>query len=138
MIGGRVYIAGGYEDNPLNTFTIVGKTSEYDPVGNAWAAKADMPAARWTPASAVLSGELYVAGGTSGGAGTASMFTYDATGNVWRVRTDMVQSRKQATAAVVGTRLFVIGGTSASGDFGPGLSANEEFTDRTLYLFTKN
>ncbi len=138
VIGGKVYIAGGYEDDPLNTFTIVAKSSEYDPGTNAWSAKADMPAARWGAGSAVVNSRLFILGGTAGGSGTATAFAYDPTGDVWSVKTEMTQMRKQATASAVGARLFVIGGTSSSSDFGVGLSINEEFNDRTLYLFSKN
>ena len=138
VIGGKVYIAGGYQESPLTTFTIVATTNEYDPALNAWTQKSEMPAARWASGSDVLNSQLFVLGGTAGGTGSASAFSFDPTADQWTTRTEMTQSRKQLTASTVGTRLFVIGGTSGSGDFGAGLTINEEFTDRTLYLFTKN
>lgn len=76
-----------------------------------WAARANMPTARWGAASAVVNGKIYVFGGVgSNGQPSSRCEEFDPVENIWRVRADMPTARYQLTGAAVGGRVYAIGG----------------------------
>ena len=59
VAGGRIYAIGGYTDQT------VAYVEEYDPVGDSWTRKTDMPTARRCFAIGTIEGRIYVTGGMS-------------------------------------------------------------------------
>lgn len=108
---GRIYVAGG---------TLTGNALlEYDPAADAWAARAPMPTARHGLALAVLGGEIYAVGGSTGanggagGAGASAVLEiYDPPpADAWRIAAPMPTARVFLAAAAVGGKLYALGGS---------------------------
>jgi N-acetylneuraminic acid mutarotase len=128
VIGGVVYVAGGYRGGGA-----VADVSSYDPVGDAWDdAVADLPAPRDHGCGGVMGAKLYVAGGRMGAIGTRSNAMYELTpGGAWTEKAPMITARGGTACGVIGERLIVVGGEgnpdAASGVF----PQNEAYTVAT-------
>jgi N-acetylneuraminic acid mutarotase len=109
VFGGRLYLFGGLGAGSS------GRVQIYDPVANQWTLGADMPFAAGSSASAVISGQVYVAGGIVGGGVTDQLARYDPATNTWTPLAGMPQAVNHAAAATDGQRLFVFGGRTTTG-----------------------
>ena len=76
---------------------------------------ADMPTPRWSPASSVVNGKIYIIGGTV--ADTANRTTtlqtvevYDPETDLWIREVDMPTARGWVSSVVVDGKLYAIGG----------------------------
>jgi hypothetical protein len=66
---------------------------------------------RGYPATAILNGLIYTAGGAVGcGAYSAGLEVYDPASNTWTVKTSLPSPRHGATAAAINGKLYVTGG----------------------------
>lgn len=110
VINGKLYLFGGLGAG-------AGKVQIYDPVTNTWSLGADMPFAAGSSSSAVIGGQVYVAGGIIGSTTTNRVARYNPATNTWTARASMPQGRNHAAGATDGTLLYVAGGRGAgSGD----------------------
>ncbi|XP_002973471.2 uncharacterized protein LOC9641891 [Selaginella moellendorffii] len=99
LIGGS---SGEGKDRSVDKFVLRG--------GELWQA-APLLAPRSCSAAGVLSGKIYVFGGTIGETNVTSTEQYDPEGNVWSVLSKpMVKARAYHGGAVVGSRIFALGG----------------------------
>ena len=107
VIGGRLYVAGGFFGGPLTNL------EAYDPASTSWAALAPMPGPRGNPGMAAFGGQLFVFGGDGGGgAATTTVFVYDPSTNAWATRPTAIPAPMNgAAAAVVGSAIYLVGGT---------------------------
>ena len=115
VIGGKMYVAGGY----VSGYTAV--TEEYDPVANAWTSKASMPGGRAFLSGGVISNKLYAMGGFNGSNVNANT-EYDPVANSWSVKTAIPTARIHFTVGAVGGKLYAIGGYDSAK-----LNVNEEY-----------
>ena len=110
VIDGKLYLFGGLG-------TGGGKVQILNPATNSWSAGADMPWAGGSSSSALIGGQVYVAGGIIGSTTTNRLARYDPTLNTWTELAAMPHGRNHAAAATEGTKLYVFGGRGAgSGD----------------------
>ena len=83
----------------------------------AWTPKADIPTARWTPASVELDGKIYVLGGqgeTSPYNALSKMEVYDQQTDSWTELQNMPTARWGLMTAVVDGKIYAIGGLEGS------------------------
>jgi hypothetical protein len=113
-LGGRVYLAGGFE-------FVVGLCSArvtcLDPgsAGGEWATVAPMSTARYGAAAASLGGLLYVTGGTGRpGAWLRTVERYTPASNTWEALADMTSARHCPQLMALGGFLYAIGGWSGA------------------------
>jgi N-acetylneuraminic acid mutarotase len=110
VLNGKLYLIGGLGSG-------AGKLQIYDPIANSWALGPDMPFAAGSASTAVISGQIYVAGGIVGSSTVTSTAKYAPATNAWTMLAPMPQGRNHAAAATDGIRLFVFGGRGpGSGD----------------------
>ncbi|HYF63473.1 MAG TPA: kelch repeat-containing protein [Herpetosiphonaceae bacterium] len=110
VVNGKLYLFGGLGSGQ-------GKVQIYNPATNQWSLGADMPFAAGSSASALIGGQVYVAGGIVGSATTNRMARYNPATNTWAELATMPQGRNHAAAATDGSKLYVFGGRGAgSGD----------------------
>lgn len=110
VFNGKLYVFGGLGKGE-------GKVQIYDPMTNSWSLGADMPFAAGSSSSAVIGGQIYVAGGIVGSSTTNQLAKYNPATNAWTLLAPMKQGRNHAASGTDGTKLYVFGGRgSGSGD----------------------
>jgi len=124
-------------------FMILGDTSTapagYTYTGKAlglpgsWAAKANMPTARFNGAVAVVNNKVYTFGGLSGSTVFATNEEYDPATNTWATKANMLTARYGNVAAAVNSKIYVMGGWTGSA----GSAANDEYDPATNTWATK-
>ncbi len=110
-VNDRVYSFGG---TPDGGYTYHNYTFCYDPAGNAWTTRANMPyAGDWIDASFV-NGKFYIFGLFDGSVHNYTMI-YDVAGNSWTTGTNMPQARIAGGQVVYKDSLiYMLGGYSGS------------------------
>lgn len=115
---GRLYLFGG---NPVGEGSMPGtppgQVWEYDPAGDRWTRKKDMPLAAHHVAVAEQGGKVYVFGGAvqrqKGGPNyipVNNAWEYDPAADTWKALAPMPSKRIAAAAVAVGGRIYVMGG----------------------------
>ena len=115
VANGKLYLFGG---NPVGmTGTPPGAVWEYDPAGDKWTKKKNMPLAAHHVAVAENAGKIYVFGGgvqkQAGGPSYVPVnnaWEYDPAADAWRALAAMPTSRLAAVAAAAGGKIYVMGG----------------------------
>jgi N-acetylneuraminic acid mutarotase len=111
-VGGRIYVIAGVVNGRAGAVES-DLVSEYDPGADAWVAKQPMPTARHGAAVSVLSGRIYVLGGTTlydPATPLQTVEAYDPATDTWTSRKPMPIGRDGAVAGSVGGRIYVAGG----------------------------
>lgn len=94
-----------------------GEVQVYDPAMDVWRLASRMPFAAGSSASALIGGQVYVAGGIVGDTTTRLAARFDPDREVWTAIAPMPKGRNHTAAATDGQRLFVFGGRGpGSGD----------------------
>jgi N-acetylneuraminic acid mutarotase len=130
--GGRFYAFGGQQLG----WKSLGMVYEYDPAGDRWTRKKDMPLPAHHTALAELNGKIIVAGGfivprtekqatPPGWEPIDNVWEYDPRADAWRALPPLPSKRGSAVAAVAAGKVYVIGGAANH----PG--SHESFIDRT-------
>jgi N-acetylneuraminic acid mutarotase len=117
VIGGKLYVAGGFNGN-----VVLDSVERYDPSTNSWEYVGPMRNRRWYHVVAELDGKLYVAGGLESRANTGqlrSVERYDPATNTWETVAPMRHGRYLASAAVLDGKLYVTSGSSSDVDIVP-------------------
>ena len=113
---GKIYLNGGFETSTIDS--VQATTWEFDPVANTFTVKAPSPAMQAGPASEVINGKLYVAGGrTNPDEVLSNTWGYDIATNTWTAAdqlADMPMAKNVPGRAVVQGQLYSIGGTSVA------------------------
>ncbi len=132
VVNGKMYAIGGWDRRqPIDT--VFSSVAVYDPAADTWTKKADMPTARWSAASSVVNGKIYIVGGTVvTGAGNRLNLTtveiYDPETDTWERGVDMPTARGWLSSSFVDGKLYAVGGrNSAPGTSTTVLSTVEEF-----------
>lgn len=101
------------------SWTPKGLMYEYDPEGDTWTKKKNMPQPLHHPAWVELNGKIYLFGGfvkpekgPSAWVPIGSSWEYDPRNDSWKALAPMSRKRGAAAAAVVGGKVYVIGGAS--------------------------
>jgi N-acetylneuraminic acid mutarotase len=116
-IGGKLYLAGGYDYDPATQQNFVtGALDLYNPATNTWTTKAPLPTPRFGATARAINQKLYVVGGVDPAlpqGETDVLEVYDPASNTWTTRAPMPTARTDAAAGVLGGLLYVVGGLGA-------------------------
>lgn len=131
VVNGKIYAIGGW-DRREGMDTVFSSVAVYDPAADTWTKKADMPTSRWSPASGVVNGKIYVVGGTvvTGARDRHNLKTvevYDPETDTWAQGVDMPTARGWLSASLVDGRLYAVGGRISSPSGMTVLATVEEF-----------
>ena len=115
VANGKLYLFGG---NPVGiNGAPPGAVWEYDPAGDKWTRKKNMPVAAHHLAVAENGGKIYVFGGgvqrQAGGPNYVPVnnaWEYDPAADSWKALAAMPAKRLAAVASVVGGKIYVMGG----------------------------
>jgi N-acetylneuraminic acid mutarotase len=129
VIGGKVYVAGGFRAGTASSLVDV-----YDPIANTWAPLADLPIARDHACGGVMDGKLVVAGGRDGSVtGPApDVWEYDPGTNAWTALAPMPTGRGGMACGVIDGALYTTGG-EGNPNTQSGVFANVEAFDGTSW-----
>ncbi len=135
---GKFYAIGGYYFSD-GTYFESSACEEYDPTGDTWTSKADMPTARDGLAAGVPGdGKIYAVGGENlAEEPYAINEQFDPSANVWNSKSSMVTALMYlAAAAPANGKFYIFGGTP---DYSTPTATCAEYTPGpSLYLFSKN
>jgi len=126
VVGGRLYIIGGYKQSGLSVWGPVATVYTYDPVTDTWSERAPMPTARGALSVTVHDGKLYAIGGYEGRANSAAVEAYDPVRNSWSVRAPLPTPRDHLATTTAAGKLYAIGGR-LKGDYHRNLSVTEVY-----------
>lgn len=130
MIGGRLYVIGGYRQSGLSAWQPVATVYAYDPATDTWTERAPMPTARGALAVAAHDGKLYAIGGSDGDANSAAVAVYDPVNNAWASRARLPTPRDHLAAAIAAGKVYAIGGRR-NGDYRRNLLITEAYDPAT-------
>jgi N-acetylneuraminic acid mutarotase len=130
VVGGRVYVVGGYRQSGLSVWGPVATVYRYDPASDAWTERAAMPTARGALSVTVHDGKLYAIGGYEGKANSAAVEVYDPVANSWTSRAPLPTPRDHLATASAAGKVYAIGGR-LKGDYHRNLSVTEVYDPST-------
>lgn len=111
VVNGKLYVFGGirYVSGGRQFFNY---TQIFNPATNSWSLGAAMPFAAAAPQTAVIGGQIYVAGGiTTGNVTTNRVARYNPSNNTWtNLATMPGVGRNSAPAGTDGSKLYIFGG----------------------------
>ena len=112
VLGGDLYVAGGFDENQYVDFASV---ERYSPSSDTWSTLADMPQARCRHAACAVDGAMYVLGGIyndeqSEEVWLSSVVRYDPAADSWTEVAAMPEPRSSFAACVLGRDIYVFGG----------------------------
>jgi N-acetylneuraminic acid mutarotase len=126
VVGGRLYVIGGYKQSGLSVWGPVATVYAYDPVADNWSERAPMPTARGALSVTVHDGKLYAIGGYEGRANSAAVEAYDPLRNSWASRAPLPTPRDHLATATAAGKIYAIGGR-LKGDYHRNLSVTEVY-----------
>lgn len=126
VVGGRLYVIGGYKKSGLSVWGPVATVYAYDPVADAWSERAPMPTARGALSVTVHEGKLYAIGGYEGRANSGAVEAYDPVRNNWTSRAPLPTPRDHLATATAAGKVYAIGGR-LKGDYHRNLSVTEVY-----------
>ena len=126
VVGGRLYVIGGYKQSALSVWGPVATVYMYDPATDAWSERTAMPTARGALSVTVHEGKLYAIGGYEGRANSAAVEVYDPVRNSWTARASLPTPRDHLATATAAGKLYAIGGR-LKGDYHRNLSMTEVY-----------
>lgn len=126
VVGGRLYVIGGYKKSGLSVWGPVATVYAYDPVADAWSERAPMPTARGALSVTVHEGKLYAIGGYEGRANSGAVEAYDPVRNSWTSRAPLPTPRDHLATATAAGKVYAIGGR-LKGDYHRNLSVTEVY-----------
>ena len=118
LIDGKIYLIGGKEYSSASPYYLQSDVNEvYDPATNTWTTKAPMPTAVYGYASTVISGKIYIIGGSEspGTVFVNSNQVYDPQNDTWSLAANLPSVATYGAAAatqglMAPSRLYFIGG----------------------------
>jgi N-acetylneuraminic acid mutarotase len=132
VVGGRLYVIGGYTKSGFTVWNPVATVYAYDPTTDSWAERAPMPTARGALSVTEHDGKLYAIGGFDRKANNAQVEVYDPVRNVWSTVAPLPTPRDHLATATVDGKIYAIGGR-VDGDYSRNLALAERYdpvTDR--------
>ena len=130
VVGGRLYIIGGYKQSGMSVWGPVATVYAYDPVTDAWSERAPMPTARGALSVTVHEGKLYAIGGYEGRANSPAVEVYDPVRNSWATRAPLPTPRDHLATATAAGKIYAVGGR-LKGDYHRNLSTTEVYDPNT-------
>ena len=126
VVGGRLYVIGGYTKSAFSVWNPVAPVYAYDPVTDSWTERAPMPTARGALSVTEHEGKLYAMGGYDRKGNNAQVEVYDPVLNVWVTRAPLPTPRDHLATAMVAGKMYAIGGR-LNGDYSRNLAVVERY-----------
>jgi len=126
VVGGRLYVIGGYKQSGLSVWHPVATVYAYDPATDAWTERAPMPTARGALSVTEFGGKLYAIGGYDRKANSAAVEVYDPVRDAWTTRAPLPTPRDHLATATASGKVYAIGGR-VNGDYHRNLSVTERY-----------
>ncbi|CAM6102110.1 unnamed protein product [Calypogeia fissa] len=127
-LGGKIYVFGGVNQEYGETDGDGMEVYALDLGGQGeWQQCANMPQQRYLFDCGVLSGKIYVLGGSAGGKPVRESVVYDPKTNVWSSIQPMKFMRQNHRVVAFGEELFVLGGQFAHPDLETDPFRNNEY-----------
>ena len=126
VVGGRLYVIGGYSKSGFSVWNPVATVYAYDPSMDSWTERAPMPTARGALSVTEYGGKLYAIGGYDRKANNAQVEVYDPVRNVWSTAASLPTPRDHLATATVGGKMYAIGGR-IDGDYHQNLAVVERY-----------
>ena len=126
VVGGRLYVIGGYSKSGFSVWNPVATVYAYDPLMDSWTERAPMPTARGALSVTEYGGKLYAIGGYDRKANNAQVEVYDPVRNVWSTAASLPTPRDHLATATVGGKMYAIGGR-IDGDYHQNLAVVERY-----------
>lgn len=122
--GGKIYIAGAGTSGTFPPTSGDATVREYNPATDSWSTLDPIPTLRYTPATQIVNGTLYVIGGDNGQTTNYNSAANEATplptgSSNWQIREQMPQGVLHAATTAVNGKIFVLGGRTMM-NFGGG------------------
>ncbi len=130
VVGGRLYVIGGYSRSGFSVWNPVATVYAYDPTTDAWTERAPMPTARGALSVTEHDGKLYAIGGYDRKVNNAQVEIYDPARNVWTSATTLPTPRDHLATATVFGKIYAIGGR-IDGDYSRNLAVMEMYDPAT-------
>lgn len=126
IVGGRLYVIGGYSKSGLSVWNPVATVYAYDSATDSWTERASMPTARGALSVTEHDGKLYALGGYDRKANNAQVEVYDPLHNVWTTAAPMPTPCDHLAAATIAGKIYAIGGR-LDGDYSRNLAVTERY-----------
>ena len=130
VVGGRLYVIGGYTKSGLSVWNSVATVYVYDPATDRWTERASMPTARGALSVTEHEGKLYAIGGYDRQGNNAQVEVYDPLRNVWTTGASLPTPRDHLAVATVAGKIYAIGGR-IDGDYSRNLAITERYDPST-------
>lgn len=130
VVGGKLYVIGGYTQSGLSTWSPVATVYAYDQATDGWSERAPMPTARGALSVTEYDGKLYAIGGYDRKTNNAAVEVYDPVANAWTIRAPLPTPRDHLATATASGKLYAIGGR-VNGDYGRNLAVTERYNPAT-------
>ena len=130
VVGGRLYVIGGYSKSGFSVWNPVATVYAYDPATDSWTERTSMPTARGALSVTAHDGKLYAIGGFDRKANNAQVEVYDPLRNDWMTRAPLPTPRDHLATATVGGKIYAIGGR-VNGDYSRNLATVEMYDPST-------
>jgi Kelch motif len=124
-VAGTAYVIGGYTGSAeLDTIVAYTPNAPGNVTGSTTGTAtgvattqivATLPVALRFPAAAAIGGQVYIAGGSTAGIPSATVYRFDPTTDVVTTVATLPHARDRESAAALRGTLYVIGGTNAAG-----------------------
>ena len=111
VIGGKIYVPGGLDENGVATKTLY----VYTPGTNTWTQRANLPRSIAGGITGVIGGKLFL---LTGGFSSLPqrLYRYDPSTNVWTRRADSPRDHRLGSGAVINGKFYVAWGHSPTVD----------------------
>lgn len=126
VVGGRLYVIGGYSKSGLSVWNPVATVYAYDPAADSWTERPPMPTARGALSVAEHEGKLYAIGGYDRKGNNAQVEVYDPLRNVWTTAASLPTPRDHLATSTVAGKIYAIGGR-IDGDYSRNLAVTERY-----------
>jgi N-acetylneuraminic acid mutarotase len=118
VIGGKLYLSGGFFDTGDGFFGWHSGLHIYDPAQNTWSKGADMPRRIAQGITGVINGKLYVLTGSCNNCGpqriTRRLYRYDPVTNTWATNLPWApDAHVSGAGGVINGKFYVAGGTGS-------------------------
>lgn len=126
VVGGRIYVIGGYKHSGFSVWQAVATVYAYDPSTDTWTERAAMPTPRGALSVTEHEGKLYAIGGYDRTANSAAVEVYDPARDSWASRASLPTPRDHLATATASGKIYAIGGR-VNGDYHKNLSVTEVY-----------
>jgi N-acetylneuraminic acid mutarotase len=111
VLGGKIYVVGGFSGNSNIFVKVANEVEVYDPSANRWSSAPPLPDALHHLGMTATADALYVTGGyMPSGEAVATTWVYSTSDDEWRRAANMPSTRAAHASVAIDGKVYVIGG----------------------------